>query len=117
MIITIYSQDGQILTRATSPNEFKATISRSKSVGKDNEYFLVELERVFVSPIDGGPMDFCGEVYYCGLYRTHDAAANELLRLWHMFDKGEKADYCFEFQRDPRPVRPLELVKLRTAFI
>lgn len=129
--IIIFNQMGDYLTTIESYNEVSARITRAADADKKNYFFVVELTRRTWSICD--PQDFCGHAHRAGVYRTKDAAANELLRLWHIGETphdtndrylifkfkedNEPIHAFFQFKEDNVPVHALELTNLATSFI
>lgn len=116
--VIIFDQTGAFLTTIESYNEITAAVRRAADANTREYYFLIELTRRTWSQSD--PDDFCGHVHRAGVYRTKASATDELLRLWHIQDTPHDTSdkyLTFQFRQDPKPIHPLELANLATAFI
>lgn len=118
--IIIMDQRNHMLTTIESYDEITVQITRAADTETKKYFYLVELTRRTWTQED--PNDFCGHIHRAGIYRTKEAASNELLRLWRIRET-EKAEiikdpyFIFTFAEDALPVHALEITNLRTAFI
>lgn len=118
--IIIMDQRNHMLTTIESYDEITVQITRAADTETKKYFYLVELTRRTWTQED--PNDFCGHIHRAGIYRTKEAASNELLRLWHIRET-EKTEiikdpyFIFTFAEDALPVHALEITNLRTAFI
>lgn len=116
--VIIFDQAGAFLTTIGSYNEITAAVRVASDADTKEKFFLVELTRRMWSQCD--PEDFCGHLHRAGVYRTKVAATDELLRLWHLQDAPHDVNdkyLTFQFRQCAKPIHPLELTNLATAFI
>lgn len=114
--IMILDQRNNLLTTIESYDEITVQITRAADAQTKKYFFLVELTRRTWTQAD--PNDFCGHVHRAGIYRSKNAASDELLRLWHIRDaKTNEPYFMFTFAEDAEPVHALEITNLRSAFI
>lgn len=111
-MINIFTQDGSFAFSVNNVDELKAEITHTVNADfPDRHYWLVELTRDKPNYDDlNQPI---GETKYCGLYRFKEDAETELLTLWRTITR--ESINCFHFAKSD--ISPLELVRLRTAFI
>lgn len=115
-ITNIFNQDAKKLLSVIGTDEISATIWRATSLDTGDTFFLALLRRQNWYPHDSE--SYKGETHPAGIYRTKDAATDELLRLWHFIGDQEQTDpKNFTFKHDTEPISPLEIVNLRTPFI
>lgn len=114
--IMIFDQRNNLLTTIEGYDEITVQITRAADAKTKKYFFLVELTRRTWTQTD--PNDFCGHVHRAGIYRTKEAASDELLRLWHIREtKTNEPYFMFTFKEDAEPVHALEITNLRSAFI
>lgn len=114
--IMIFNQRNDLLTTIESYDEISVQITRAADVETKKYFYLIELTRRVWTQAD--PSDYCGHVHRAGVYRSKEAASNELLRLWHIRDTEASEPYfIFTFKEDAESVHALEITNLRTAFI
>lgn len=112
----ILSQDAKKILSVIGTEEINAEVLRATSIDRPDTFFLVMLKRVHWYPHDSE--SYRGETHAAGIYRTKDKATDEILRLWHFIgDETQSEQKIFQFERDPNPISPLEIVILRTPFI
>lgn len=115
-VTDIYDQDGERLLSVIGTEEINAMVWRAAHIDKAETFFLVMLRRVHWYPHDSD--SYRGDTKPAGIYRTKDAATDEILRLWHFIGDQEQSEpKKFTFKQDTDPIRPLEIVLLRTSFI
>lgn len=109
----IFTQDGGLAFSVNSVKELRAEITHTVAAdNRDKHFYLVELTRELLNYDElNQPV---GITVDCALYRFKADAERELIRLWHMI-KGRPILSSFTFAKSD--IMPLELVKLRTAFI
>lgn len=109
----IFTQDGELAFSVNSVEELRAEITHTTDAdNREKHFYLVELTRELLNYDD--LKQRVGITAYCALYRFRADAENELLRLWHTI-KGRQCLASFTFAKSD--IMPLELVRLRTAFI
>ena len=110
-MMNIFTQDGSFAFSINNADEIKAEITHAVNADfPDRHYWLVELTREKPNYDDlNQPI---GETKYCGLYRFKEDAETQLVALWR---RSVTKEVCFHFAKSD--ISPLELVRLRTAFI
>lgn len=109
----IFTQDGELAFSVNSVDELRAEITHTTHADyREKHFYLVELTRELLNYEDLNQQ--VGITAYCALYRFRVDAENELLRLWRTITGGKCLDN-FTFAKSD--IMPLELVRLRTAFI